>query len=131
MKANYPARMNKPLPLSARLNSNKGLIPVSQVKEAVQIEWDIHYNETYESIKDDITIQLMATVLCYLNKKYGWKSKVLNSVLRGTEDLFKMMLSGGIMGKEFNTEHCIEYLESMGVEFYQKGGKKCKENPQT
>lgn len=130
MKANYSARMNKSLPLSARLNSNKGLIPVSQVKEAVKIEWDRHYNKTYENIREDIAIQIMATVLCYLNKRYGWKSKVLNSVLRGTEDLFNMMLSGGVMGKEFNTEHCIEYLESLGVEFHQKGEKKCKENPQ-
>ena len=131
MKANYPARMKKSLPLSSQLNSDKGLIRVSQVKEAVQIEWNKHYDETYEQIKDDITIQLMATVLCYLHQRYGWQSKVLNSVVRGTEDLFKMMMSGGIMGKEFNTEHCIEYLEKMGVEFYQKGGKQCKENPQT
>lgn len=93
------------------------LIQKSDVEKAVNAEWDAKIDALYEEVKKDIVAQLMATVLCYLNKRYGWKGKVLNSIKEGVEDLFKIMQSGGIMGKEFNTQNCIDYMKEIGVKF--------------
>lgn len=93
------------------------LIQKSDVEKAVQAEWDMKIDTLYEEVKKDVVAQLMATVLCYLNKRYGWKGKVLNSIKEGTEDMFKIMQSDGIMGKPFTTQNCIEYMKEIGVNF--------------
>lgn len=92
------------------------------VVEEFDRQWMEKENEVFESCKRDITTQILATLLCYLNKRYGWKAKVLNSIKDGIQDLFIAMQTNGIMGKEFNTQHCIDYMLSIGVTFDDKGG---------
>lgn len=100
-----------------RANYKSKIITTDNVEDAVAKEWDKKIDLLYEEVKKDVVAQLMATVLCYLHQRYGWGGKVLNSVKEGTEDLFKMMLKDGIMGKPFTTDNCIEYMRSLGVEF--------------
>ena len=93
------------------------------VAEEFDRQWVEKEIEVFESCKRDITTQILATLLCYLNKRYGWKAKVLNSIKDGIQDLFIAMQTNGIMGKEFNTQHCIDYMLSIGVTFDDKGGR--------
>ena len=92
------------------------------VLKAIDDEWDKREQEVFDKCKRDIITQLLATTLCYLNKRYGWKAKVLNSVKDGIQDLFIAMQTNGIMGQEFTTEHCIDYLISIGVTFDERKG---------
>ena len=100
--------------MKARYNP-KQLHPA--VLAEIDKEWDRREQKVFDACKRDIITQLLAVTLCYLNKRYGWKTKVLNSVKDGIQDMLVMMQKDGIMGQEFNTEHCIDYLEHMGITF--------------
>lgn len=98
-------------------NYKSKIIQKSDVENAVQEEWNSKLDQLYEDVTNDVTAQLMATVFCYLNIRYHWTGKTLNSIKEGIEDLFILMQRDGIAGKPFNTDNCIEYMRSLGVEF--------------
>lgn len=98
------------------------------VAEEFDRQWAEKENEVFESCKRDIITQILATLLCYLHTRYGWKAKVLNSIKDGIQDLFVAMQTNGIMGQEFNTQHCIDYMLSIGVTF-DRGGEDDGEQP--
>lgn len=91
------------------------LIQEKDVIKAVDAEWNAKVDKVYETVKQDVAAQIMAGVLMYLNKRYGWKGQVLNNVKTGTEEMFKLMESG-VLGKKFTTVDCIEYLQKLGVD---------------
>lgn len=98
------------------------------VAEEFDRQWAEKETEVFESCKRDIITQILATLLCYLHTRYGWKAKVLNSIKDGIQDLFVAMQTNGIMGQEFNTQHCIDYMLSIGVTF-DRGGEDDGEQP--
>lgn len=92
------------------------IVQTSDIEKAVQAEWDTKVDRLYEEVKKDVVAQITAVFLIYLHQRYGWKGKVLNSIKSGVEDLFKLMETEGIFGKEFSPVNCIEYLQKMGID---------------
>lgn len=92
------------------------LIQKADIDKAIQAEWDNKVDELYEKVKTDVAAQITAVFLTYLHQRYGWKGKVLNSIKIGVEDLFKLMETDGIFGKDFTPVNCIEYLKELGVD---------------
>lgn len=102
-------------------DNRKILISCGEIKKAFDEEYSKRCDEIYASITQDITVQLMATVLFELNKEFGFGKKRLQRVQSGTESLFKLM-EEGILGKKFTTEDLIKYMkEKYDIELDAQG----------
>ena len=56
-----------------------------------------------------------------LNKEFGFGKDRLNKFYRGVNDLFKLMTTDGILGKEFTPINCIEVLRGKyGIDLDEK-----------
>lgn len=95
-------------------NIYKEYLKREQTKKVVEIGNAVHEEyerSVFEAVKNDIVAQLMAVVFTVLNKDFGFGKDRLMKVKKGTEELFKIMLNGGICGQEFNTQNCLDYMK--------------------
>ena len=91
------------------------------IKKAVKAECDANINAVYEEDKKDVASQIMAVCCMELNKEFGYGKKRLNKFYRGVNDLFKLMATDGILGKEFTPINCIEVLrDKYGIDLDEK-----------
>ena len=72
-------------------------------------------------MKSDVASQIMAVCCRELNKEFGFGKDRLNKFYRGVNDLFKLMATDGILGKEFTPINCIEVLrDKYGIDLDEK-----------
>ena len=100
---------------------DKYFTTVQDIKKAVKAECDANINAVYEEVKKDVASQIMAVCCMELNKEFGYGKKRLNRFYEGVNDLFKLMATDGIFGKEFTPINCIETLrDKYGIDLDDK-----------
>ena len=100
------------------------IITVGALKAAFEKEYNTRMPEIFETAKRDAAAQILATCACALNKEFGFGRKRLRRFKRAVEGLFLAMSRGGIAGKEFNTQHCIDYMrDKYGIDVDTKEAK--------
>lgn len=87
------------------------IIKVKDIKKAYELEFDKKTEMLFDKMKRDIASQLLATFLMELNINHGFNKEQLQNVKSGVESLFIAMYTGGILGKEFTPQNCIDYLK--------------------
>lgn len=73
--------------------------------------YDDKSSELYKAVSNDATAQVLAVMFTVLNKEFGFGKDRLLRVKDGTESMFKIMLSEGICGQDFNTQNCLDYIK--------------------
>ena len=68
-------------------------------------------SELYKAVSNDATAQVLAVMFTVLNKEFGFGKDRLLRVKDGTESMFKIMLSEGICGQDFDTQNCLDYIK--------------------
>lgn len=111
MKANY--RQNK-----GKLQKRTKVFSEEDLQEFVNSEWEKHKDEVYQIATRDVSAQILAVMFATLYMPpYGWREKRLKDLKRHFEYTFKSM-SDTVLGKEFGTIDCIEFLKSeFGIDF--------------
>ena len=100
---------------------DKYFTTVQDIKKAVKAECDANSNAVYKEVKKDVASQIMAVCCMELNKEFGFGKDRLNKFYRGVNDLFKLMATDGIMGKEFTPVNCIDLLrDKYGIDLDEK-----------
>ena len=100
---------------------DKYFTTVQDIKKAVKAECDAKIDAVYEEVKKDVASQIMAVCCMELNKEFGFGKDRLNKFYRGVNDLFKLMATDGILGKEFTPINCIEVLrDKYGIDLDEK-----------
>ena len=100
---------------------DKYFTTVQDIKKAVKAECDAKIDAVYEEVKKDVASQIMAVCCMELNKEFGFGKDRLNKFYRGVNDLFKLMATNGIMGKEFTPVNCIDLLrDKYGIDLDEK-----------
>ena len=100
---------------------DKYFVTVEDIKREVKRECDAKINAVYEEVKSDVASQIMAVCCMELNKEFGYGKDRLNKFYRGVNDLFKLMATDGILGKEFTPVNCIEVLrDKYGIDLDEK-----------
>ena len=100
---------------------DKYFTTVQDIKKAVKAECDANINAVYEEVKSDVASQIMEVCCMELNKEFGFGKDRLNKFYRGVNDLFKLMATDGIMGKEFTPVNCIDLLrDKYGIDLDDK-----------
>lgn len=96
---------------------SKILYTLDEVKRVVKAECDAKIDEVYENVKTDVAAQIMAVCLTELSSEFGFGEKRLKQFYSGVNDLFSVMATDGIFGKEFNPVNCIEAIrEKYGID---------------
>ena len=90
---------------------NKYFVTVEDIEREVKRECDAKIDAVYEEVKHDVVAQIMAVCCMELNKEFGFGKDRLNKFYRGVNSLFKLMITDGILGKEFTPINCIEMLK--------------------
>ncbi len=87
------------------------------IDKYIREEWESQVDKVYADAKRDVAAQLMAVCLTELNKEFGFGKDRLNKFYSGVNDYFRLMSTGGVMGKEFSTLNCINYMiEQYGID---------------
>lgn len=101
-----------------RANYKNKLVPLSDIENKVREEFDKRTELVYETVKQDIAAQLMATCCCVLHSSFGFGEIRLKRFKKELESYFGLMLENGICGKEFTPINCIEYMrDEFGIDF--------------
>lgn len=98
-------------------DSRPVLITAGEMKRQFQAEFDARSGEIFDVAKKDVTAQLMAACLVELQKEFGFGKDRLQRFKRGVEGLFTAMAHDGVLGKEFSTQNCIDFIrEKYGID---------------
>lgn len=106
-------------PVSNKKSSTPLITSMPEIREAVQAEWDSRIEEVYDTVKADVTVQVLAVACCVLNKEFGFGKSRLQQFKSGIEGIFQMIIksdSPDFFWKSMSTEDCISYLKDMGIE---------------
>lgn len=104
-----------------RANYKNKLVPLSDIENKVREEFDKKTEQVYETVKQDIAAQLMATCCCVLHSSFGFGEIRLKRFKKELESYFGLMLENGICGKEFTPINCIEYMrKTFNIDFDEK-----------
>ena len=90
----------------------KMFVTAGDIEKEVARECDARINEVYDAVKQDVAAQIMAVCCVELNKEFGFGKDRLNKFHQGVNDLFRLMATDGIFGKEFTPVNCIETLRN-------------------
>lgn len=102
-------------------DSRQVIMTVGEMKKHFEREYNRRAQEMFEQIKKDVVAQIMATCLVALQKFFGFGKKRLQRFKSCTEALFVAMAAGGIFGKEFTTQNCIDVMrERYGIDVEAK-----------
>lgn len=101
------------------------IITAGEMKRNFEREYNARAEEMFEQIKRDVVAQLMATCLTALKIHFGFGKKRLQKFKSDVESLFVAMSRGGIMGKEFSTQSCIDLMrDEYGIDVEAKDTEK-------
>ena len=104
MKANYK-RSGKDIQKRTMSFTEK------QLEEYLNEEWEKKRDEVYKEATKDVSAQILAIIFSTLYKPpYNWREKRLKDLKERIEFTFNTM-STGVLGKEFGTVDCIEFLK--------------------
>ena len=83
------------------------------VKEEVEKEFTLKYDEIFDKIVQDIGTQLMANVLYTLDKYYGFKGKRLKEFVANCNDVCKSMENPNIFNnkKRWTADDNVRYIK--------------------
>lgn len=96
---------------------------IEDVERAVKAECDAKIDAVYNTVKQDVAAQIMAVCLTELSSEFGFGEKRLKQFYSGVNDLFSVMATDGIFGKEFNPVNCIEAIrEKYGIDLDKREG---------
>ena len=112
MRANY--KINKDGTVGKKTVS----FTEKQLQEYFNEQWESKVTEMYAAATKDITAQILAVMFATLYKPpYKWRGKRLKKLKDDIELTFKDMQTG-ILGKEFGTIDCIEFMKrEFGIDF--------------
>ena len=105
------SRTQRALSVGVSEDDREIIIKVKDIKKAYELEFDKKTEMLFDKMKRDIASQLLATFLMELNINHGFNKEQLQNVKSGVESLFIAMCTGGILGKEFTPQNCIDYLK--------------------
>lgn len=96
-------------------------VRIDLVEQTLNEEYAKRVDLVYKEVGRDVVAQIMATCCTVLNKDYHFGKDRLLRFKQGVEGLFKIMLKDGIVGQEFTTENCINYMrDNYGIDFDKK-----------
>lgn len=94
------------------MKARTNIVRQSDIKKEVAKEMQKRYCELQGEIMQDITEQIMATVLWTLDKWYGWKGKRLRAFIDAVNSTFDIMDTA-----EFDNDSNTSYLkETYGID---------------
>lgn len=102
MKANYSSKtgMGKKVVLSEK-----------EIQKALDAEWENKVDEVYNVALRDVSAQVLAVFYTCLSKKYGFGKKRMLALKRDVEATFTLMNTNNILGKDFTTQDCLDYMK--------------------
>ena len=109
MKANY----------SSNSHSGRNRIVVSEddIENILDAEWQKRVDKVYETALRDVSAQVLAVFYTCLSKRYGFGKKRMLSLKRDVESTFTLMNTDNILGKDFTTQDCLDYMkEKFGID---------------
>lgn len=103
MKANY----------SSKASSGRNRIVVSEddIKKTLDEEWQKKVDQVYEATLKDVSAQVLAVFYTCLSKKYGFGKKRMLALKRDVEATFALMHTNNLLGKDFTTQDCLDYMK--------------------
>lgn len=112
MKANYRRLKD------GTTGRNKMCFTEKQLEEYLNDEWKKKEKELYNAAIKDASAQILAVMFSTLYKPpYNWRKQRLLSFKKNVEATFRDMQTG-ILGKEFNTLTCIDFMKrEFGIDF--------------
>ena len=94
------------------MKARTNIVKQSDIKKEDAKEMQKRYSELQGEIMQDITEQIMATVLWTLDKWYGWKGKRLRAFIDAVNSTFDIMDTA-----EFDNDNNASYLkETYGID---------------
>ena len=107
MKANYKGKNKRVMSFTEK-----------QLEEFINAEWEEKRDQMYKEATKDVSAQILAVVFSTLYKPpYNWRAERLKRFKSNIEFTFSSM-STGVLGKEFGTVECIEFLKTeFGIDF--------------
>ena len=111
MRANY--RNN-----AGRLQKKVKCFSEEELQDFVNTEWEKHKDEVYQIAVRDVSAQILAVLFSTLYQPpYNWREKRLKDLKSRFEFTFAAM-SKTVLGKDFSTIDCMEFLKSeFGIDF--------------
>ena len=111
MRANY--RNN-----AGRLQKKVKCFSEEELQDFVNTEWEKHKEEVYKIATRDVSAQILAVMFATLYQPpYNWREKRLKDLKERVEFTFNRM-STGVLGKDFGTVDCLEFLKNeLGIDF--------------
>ena len=81
-------------------------------------EWLKKQDRMYKAATNDVSAQLLAVMFSTLSREpYNWSAEQLLQFKKDVELTFSFM-STGVLGKNFGTVDCIEYMKKeFGIDF--------------
>ena len=112
MKANYAIGKD------GRLKKKVKCFTEEELRAFLDEEWEQRQSELYRSATKDVAAQVLATMFATQYKPpYNWRKERLLSFKSNVEATFRDMTTG-ILGKEFSTVDCIEFMKKeFGIDF--------------
>lgn len=112
MEANY--RRNK----DGTIGKRTLCFTEEQLQDYFNQQWEAKTTEIYSAATKDITAQILAVMFATLYKPpYNWRGKRLSELKDRIEATFLDMQTG-VMGKDFGTVDCIEFMKrEFGIDF--------------
>lgn len=88
-------------------------------KAAVKHEVQRVLPQIYADIEQNTAYQVMAVIMCVLEKHFSFGGKRLRALKNYVEDEFKLM-EIGILGRDYTTADCCKHLkEKYAIDFSQ------------
>jgi hypothetical protein len=100
-----------------------------QIKKAVDNEWQTKETEYFEKCKNDVVPQILAVCMFTLKTRFGFGKKRINDFYTDISATLKLMLEGGVFGKNFSTQDLIDMIKNdYGIDLdseVRKNDSKC------
>lgn len=104
MKANYRVR-------GKEVQKRTMSFTEEQLEKYLSDEWEKKRDEVYKEATKDVSAQILAVIFSTLYKPpYNWREKRLKDLKERIEFTFSTM-STGVLGKDFSTIDCIDFLK--------------------
>ena len=89
-----------------------------QMNAFLEEEWLKKQDRMYKAATNDVSAQLLAVMFSTLSREpYNWSAEQLLQFKKDVELTFSFM-STGVLGKNFGTVDCIEYMKKeFGIDF--------------
>lgn len=70
-----------------------------------------YLRDRYADVAVEVSVQMVAVVMCVLDKHYGWKKKRLEKFFDALMDQTELMCFGNIFNQKLTTWACVDYIK--------------------